>query len=64
MMEKEVELLRGNFWIIPDLKVLELNFMFLSEFFEIGVEEYFDEERERFRRFIVLKKKEKFLGYQ
>ncbi len=61
-MMRERELLRGSFWVVPLGGGVELDMNFLSEFFTIEVQEYFDEKREEFRRLIILRKKKKFLN--
>ncbi len=59
---REVELLQGSFWVVPVSRASGLDVDFLSEFFTIEVQEYFDEKREEFRRLIILRKKRKFLN--
>ncbi len=61
-MMREKVLLQGNFWILPVSRASGLDFSFLSEFFEVSLEEVFDEEKECIRKFLILKKKRKFLG--
>ncbi len=64
MMRKEQELLKGSFWVVPVSRVSGLDMNFLSEFFEVSLEEVFDEEKGLWKRFIILQKKKKFMGYQ
>ncbi len=61
-MMRERELLQGSFWILPWAGGKDLDMAFLSEFFEVSLEEVFDEEKGNYKRFLVLQKKRKFLG--
>ena len=62
MMEKIKDLLRGNFWIIDVSKInlsnIELNF--LSYFFDVYYDTFFDEIDNEEKKFLILKKKFKF----
>jgi hypothetical protein len=62
-MEKILDLLSGNYWIIDlqkcNLTQFELDF--LSIFFEINFDKFIDEITLKERNFIILKKKSKFL---
>jgi hypothetical protein len=59
-MENLTNLLKGNFWIIPNnLSLIEISF--LSIFFKIEKEEIYDENKEILKQFYVLEKKEKYL---
>jgi hypothetical protein len=63
MMERVKELLRGNYWIIDasknELTKPELNF--LSYFFHIHYDIFFDEISNEEKIFLILKKKDKFI---
>jgi hypothetical protein len=64
-MERVLELLKGNYWLI-DLNKFKLSYCeidFLSQFFDIISEIVFDEKNNfQERNFLILKKKHKFLG--
>jgi len=64
-MKKVENLLKENFIIISQKDFLfslaEINF--LNEFFNIYEDEFYDSKQEKFRKFFILEKKEKFLPF-
>jgi len=62
-MEKIKNLLTGNYWIIPQnyLSLSQIELDFLRYFFDISFDVIFDEFSFEEKRFIILKKKAKFL---
>jgi hypothetical protein len=63
-MKNYQELLKSNFWIIPDGLLPECELDFLKEFFYIKKDFSIDENTLEERKFYILEKKEKFLGLQ
>jgi len=60
-MKKRIEdLLRQNYLIIPFGSITEIELSFLSEFFSIQVDEFYFPEAQSFKKFFVLKKKNKY----
>jgi hypothetical protein len=63
-MERVVNLLRGNYWVIDlqKFKVSDLELNFLSYFFDIKFDKFmFDELNLQEKVYLILKKKEKFI---
>ena len=62
-MERISDLLRGNYWMLDltRISLTDLEIDFLSHFFTIKREIYFDELNNFEREFLILIKKPKFL---
>jgi hypothetical protein len=64
MMQRVLELLKGNFWVIDlnRLNLSDIELKFLSNFFNIEFDKFIDEFNFQEREFLILKKKTKFLS--
>jgi hypothetical protein len=60
-MKNYLELLKNNFWIIPDGVIAEWEINFLKEFFNIKKDFTIDENTLEEKKFFILEKKEKYL---
>jgi hypothetical protein len=61
-MKKLKEILKNNYWIIPENYFSEIEVAFLKNFFKIKRDFSIDEETLIEKRFLILEKKEKYLG--
>jgi len=59
-MEKLKNLLKGNFWLIPQKELSSTELSFLESFFNI-TEDFFYNDSFKEKNFFVLQKKEKYL---
>jgi len=62
MMERVRGLLKGNFWLIDveKAKLSTTEIDFLSYFFDINLDYFYDEESLEEKKFLILRKKSKF----